>query len=179
MMLFSDLLKRLREEEGSKTLVTSLTDQDIEEIRELFSTYKERLSTANEEEKKDLERQIKNAERVLEKLLRLRIQKLLFYSSFFDLQQIENKMNKAEIIAFKSANDAIDNYIKTVFQTIKENKPKEEQKSPSKRYEVLSNISKFTWYGKSYGPYKPGDIIEIDDDQIIRILINNKQIKPI
>lgn len=179
MITFSDIVKKVREEKGSEQLVTSLTDKDLEEIRELYNLLKSSLETANEDEKEDLERQIKNLEKEIDKLLKIRIQKLILYSSFIPFEKIKDKMNSKEIEMFETANKAIEEYRNYVFSYItntKKEEPKEQKFG--KYYEVLVDMNKFKWKDKEYGPFKKGDVIQIEEE-VAKILIEANKIREI
>ncbi len=168
MITYADLLKKKREEEENKRTLLPLSDQDLQDISELFEVLRKRIDeAANEEEKSDAKLQFENAKRAFLGLIKERVFKLLHYS-MLEIQPIPfDKMNSVEKEFFNNLNQNVNLLLQEMNKITENVKKKEketekEEKNDNKiKVEILEDLNEFKGFNASYGPYKKGEIVEL------------------
>lgn len=184
MITYSEFIRIKREEQEDNRMLTKLTNESLEEMKDYIAINKKSLEEAKKmDDQKRVEEiniQIKNALNALDQILTTRMGKIANMAiQGTKPDQAKINMTSDEMVLFDNLLRTVNEHKLRIIKEIRDVSPKEVQKIEAEDLgekmviKIIADVPKFVWRNnKSYGPFGFPNVIEMDKD-VAEILIKS------
>ncbi len=184
MITYSEFIRIRRQEQEDGRMLTKLTNETLEEMKDYIAINKKSLEEAKKMD--DLKRideintQIRNAINTLDQIITIRMNKLANMAIFgTKIDQTRNNMTSEEIVLFDEMVRLTSDHKNKIISDLKNVQARELQVEEKDSdidkmvIKIIADVPKFIWRNnKAYGPFNFPNVVEIDKE-VAEILIKS------
>lgn len=182
MITYSEFIRIRRQEQEDGRMLTKLTNETLEEMKDYIGINKKSLEEAKKMDDpkrvEEITTQIRNALTTLDRIITIRMTKLANMAIHdTKIDQARNNMTSEEIVLFDEMVRLASEHKKKIVSEVKNAEAKElhvedDNSDVDKMViKITADVPKFIWRNnKSYGPFSFPNVVEIDKE-VAEILI--------